>query len=281
MTFINRIGASLVAVSLLFAAGSAFAQHDEHEHEHEHVDVLLYSDGSGNLGAGSVDVDELEAEFDHVVFEVEAHGDVLSAGNSSFQSAAPGFYSMSDANVGNLNGNDNLPGNAAITIDFLVEPTLNISLAYWDESLEQFSAPTGSAALTVTSGDSLFGSLAGTNEVLGAAIGTTSGTGAHDEHFDFDLSVDNDGVYLAYAQANVAGLNGPSNPFWLLFATIDECEETDSCSTPAGYFNGEYEHQMEEAVAYVESTLVPEPGTGMLFGLGLMGLARGSRRPRF
>ena len=82
MTFINRIGASLVAVSLLFAAGSAFAQHDEHEHEHEHVDVLLYSDGSGNLGAGAVEVDELEAEFDQVVFEVEAHGNVLSGGNS-------------------------------------------------------------------------------------------------------------------------------------------------------------------------------------------------------
>ena len=54
-----------------------------------------------------------------------------------------------------------------------------------------------------------------------------------------------------------------------------------SSTTSAEFFNEEYEHQMEEAVAYVESTLVPEPGTGMLFGLGLMGLARGSRRPRF
>jgi hypothetical protein len=262
---------ALFCAQALVATTASLAQ----EHEHGgHFDVLLYGDGSGNLQAGGIDVDELEADFDNVVFEVEAHGD------TTFQAETPGFFSLADANVGSLGGNDNLPALSAITIDFLVEPTLNISLAYWDEGSEQFGATPSSETMSVIKGANLFGSVGGTSEVLGAGIGTTSSTGFLDEHFDFDFGAATPGVYLAYGQANAQGVAGPSNPFWLVFGTIDHCEEDDSCTAMQELFNEDIEHQIEEGVAYVTSTLVPEPGTATLFGLGLMGLARVTRQQR-
>ena len=47
-------------------------------------------------------------------------------------------------------------------------------------------------------------------------VGTASGTGFLDDHPDYDLGAATPGVYLAYLEASAAGLNGPSNPIWLL-----------------------------------------------------------------
>ena len=227
-------GGPLLFALAMMVPGAALAQHD-HEHG-DHFDVLVYTDGTGNLQVGGVDVDELEADLDNVVFEIEAHGD------TSFQAETPGFFSLADANIGTLAGNDNLPASSAVTIDFLVEPTLNISLAYWDEGTEAFGATPSSETMSVIKGANLFGSIGGTNEVLGAAIGTTSSTGFMDEHFDFDFGTATPGVYLAYGQANASGVSGPSNPFWLVFGTIDHCEEDDSCNAAQELFNEEIEH---------------------------------------
>ena len=241
-----------------------------------HFDVLLFDDGAGNLRAGAIDVDALTPELDNVVVEGELFGDTL-LGAPTFQGADPGFFSVSDANVGVLGGsNTNLPGGATVTVDFLVEPTLNISLAYWNGS--SFGSTPGGETLSITKGATAYGALGGSSSVLGVEIGTTSGAGFLDDHPDFDLGAGATGVYLAYGRANVSGFSGPSNPFWIVFGTLDLCEETLSCSALQEQFNFEIEEQIEAAIGYVNTTLVPEPSTALFLGLGLAGLSRASRR---
>ena len=284
MDIMNRAGSvrlraalglvALVAASALIAPSTAFAQ------EEEHFDVLLFDDGAGNLRAGAIDVDELLPDLGGVAIEGELFGDSTSPG-SSFVGAEPGFFSVADANVGVLGGsNDNLPAGATISLDFLVEPTLNISLAFWDDGLGQFGATPAGEQMTLASG-AVSGLIGGTSEVLGLAIGTTGATGFFDDHPDFGLlGAPTPGVYLAYGQANVTGLDGPSNPFWLVFGTLDACEETASCTPVQELFNEGIEEQIEAGIDYVNLTLVPEPGTALLFGLGLMGLGHAGRARR-
>lgn len=271
-----RVGLGTLAALLatFMVASTASAQLAE-----PHFDVLLYQDGSGNLRAGAIDVDTSAPDLGVVAIEGELFGDT-TLGTPTFQGEAPGFFSLADINAGSLGGsNDNLPGGAAVTLDFLVEPTLNISLAYWDDGLGQFGATPAGEALALSQGAVTFGSLGGTSEVVAAGIGTTGATGFLDDHPDYDLGAATPGVYLAYGQANVAGVNGPSNPFWIVFGTLDVCEETASCSATQEMFNEMIEEQIEAGIDYVNTTLVPEPGTALLMGLGLLGLGR-TRRAR-
>ena len=262
-----------LAVGLL--SGSAAAQ--------EHFDVLLYDDGSGSLTAGAVDVDTADAFPGVQVIEGEMLGDTLS-GTPTFVAEEPGYFSYSDTAVagpppGFPGGADNLPGNADIRLNFLVEPTLGLSLAYWNDGLGAWEAPGVGDSIGISSLLDPGGSIDGTSEIINMVLATTSATGSVDDHPDYELSSGAaTGVYLAYGRAGVAGMGAWSNPFWLVFGTIDECEETASCNLAQEMFNEGIEEQIEAAIAHTEATLVPEPGTGLLLAFGLIGLAKARGR---
>ena len=272
-----RIGRVLLGIGLLAAAltvGAGAVQASG-------IDVLLFDDGAGNLRSGSIDKDDLTADLNTFVVEGELFGDT-SLPTANFQADDPGFFSVSDSNTGVLGGsNTNLPGGAGVSLDFLVEPTLNISLGYWDGS--SFGATPNGEALSLSKDFDFFGDLgglSGTDEVLDAAIGTTDTDGFIDDHPDYFLGNATPGVYLAFGEANVDGLNGPSNPFWLVLGTLDVCEETASCTAIQEAFNADIEEQIEAGIDYVNTALVPEPSTALLMSLGLMGLSHSARRAR-
>jgi len=257
-----------VAALTLAISGSASAQH---------LDVLLYDDGSGNARTGGVDVDLLAPDLDTHVFEAELLGDTTLP-TPTFAGAEPGFFGVSDAQAGLLPPpNGNLPAGAGVTLDFLLEPTLGLSLARWNQSLGVFEAPGGASILLTTPADPFGGSLDGTSEVLGLVLGTSASNGSLHEHPTFDIG-SAQGVFLAYGVAHVDGLASPSNPFWLVFGTLDECVETASCNSIQEAFNEDIELQIGSAMEYTNATLVPEPGTALLLALGLGAFAHGGRR---
>jgi hypothetical protein len=96
-------------------------------------------------------------------------------------------------------------------------------------------------------------------------------------HPTFDIG-SAQGAFLAYGVAHVDGLTVPSNPFWLVFGTLDECVETESCDALQAAFNEDIELQIESAIEYTNANLVPEPGTAFLLALGLGALAHGGCR---
>ena len=273
----TRKGLAVAAAALGIMASPAGAQ--------EHFDVLLYEDAGGDLAVGAVDVDTLEATIGPVVIEGELLGDTLSA-TPSFAAVDPGFFSYSDTVVGAgptgfPAGADNLPGSALVSLDFQLEPTLNLSLAYWDDGTGTWETPAVGETLGLSTLLDPGGSLDGASEVLDMDLATTSATGLLDDHPDFVLSTGSrTGVYLAYGQAEVAGFSGPSDPFWIVFGTLDECEETLSCNASQDAFNLDIEEQIETAISYTTSFLVPEPATSTLAALGLTGLSLLGRRRR-
>ncbi len=266
--------AGLVAgVALLLGLAPAAGQE-------AHFDILLFDDGSGNVRAGAVDVDFLTPEPGTRVVEGEAFGDT-TAPTPTFTGEDPGFFSFSDGQASLLPPPfDNLPGNAAITLDFLTEPTLGRSLSYWDDFAGNWVPVPNSETISFSFGATNFGAVDGTSEVLGVSLGDTSGTGFLDDHPDYDLGAATPGAYLLYGRADVAGLSGPSNPFWLVLGTLDECEETDSCNAAQEFFNEDIEEQIEAAIDFTNVALAPEPGTLALLAGGLVGLAAFARRRR-
>ena len=141
----------------------------------EHFDVLLYEDAGGNLATGAVDVDTAVAEPGNVVIEGELLGDTLS-GTPTFVGEGPGFFSYSDTAVsgpppGFPAGADNLPGSATVSLDFLIEPTLGLSLAYWDNG---WVAPGAGDSIMMDTLLDPGGSIDGTSEILDMVLATTS-----------------------------------------------------------------------------------------------------------
>ena len=224
----------------------------------DRLGVLFYDDGAGNLRAGAYDwsTSTPDVMLESVVIRGELEGDSTTG---TFGYNQPDFWSVSDVNAPSLGGSrDNLPPNANVSLDFLVEPTLNTSLAYWDSATRRFVAPPAGETLELTDFSVVLGSLGGTNEARNIDLGTTGSAGALYEIIDYTLPAGSSpGVYLVYARASVSGLVSPSNPVWLVLGTFEACYS--NCTTAEMIFNAGIDAELDEAIAYVHSELISAP----------------------
>ena len=262
-----------VAALLLVGAGSAQAQH---------VDAIVY-DQDGNLTIGGLDFDNVVFVEGQVIFEGELGDPNAEIGEVSadgqFRGDEPGFNSVSDAAVtGGLLplGADNLPGGTAVTMDLLLGVG-GRSISFWDGTgAVSWSATPDSEVLEIDS--TTFGGgvsvVDGSAAETGIVIGTTAADGLLHNHIEFGILGDGtatpdavtEGIYLVEAQLNATGYSDPTDPFFIIFATLTELNEED------------LEASIELAEAWVESNLVPEPGSLMLIVSGLLGMATFGRR---
>lgn len=255
---------NLLAASLLFLGmGTAQAQH---------VDATVYQEG-GELVIGGMDFDALMF-VDQNVFEGELFDPDT---NGSFEGDEPGWNSFSDtvAPTQLPLGADNIPGLADITLDILLGFE-GRSLSYWDGiGPVNFGATPDGEVLEVShfGGTSV---LDGGTQATGIDIGTTSTSGFIHQHHDFALLGDSsltpdavtEGIYLVEGVLNVSGFANPSNELYILFATLTPANEED------------LEAALELAEGWVETALVPEPGSLLLLASGLGGLLALGRRQR-
>ena len=277
--FATNIVTSLTVIftSLTLAAMGAVAE-EEHEHDHEgHVDALVYQSG-GQVQMGLIDVEcaggagEPGCE-DHGqpgnVYEAELEVEGTSPGQHG-HSESPGFFSLPTGGQAALDdlGGTLLPGNAAHSIDFVFAPNSlasNTSILYWDgtgTSVSWGGVANGEFFEIEGNADS-GGDLLGTSVLSGVLLDSTGANGGFDTHPEYHLEGDgadpSAGFYAIFGVTNIAGL-ASSDPWAVVFGYGLEDEEA---------------HEM--AVASIE-TVVPEPGTAILMGLGLVGLAARGRR---
>ena len=265
-----RIAVAVAAMlgSALFAA-SANAQHR---------DVLVFQDGS-KVQTGAIDVDcfsgvglpgcdpdgTTERVYEAELLETGVSPGLVGAADE------PGFFSVPDGGEASLPFGDNLPGNAAHSIDLILTPNAPVkgaSILFWDGTGGvSWSAVPNFEYFDILGNNSTGGILDGSNEVLGIELDPTSATGIFDTHPDFFLYGNGGtadptvGFYAIFGRTHVEGL-ASSDPWGVVYD-----------------FGVENEVLHEMAVDSVASfSFIPEPGTGALLGIGLVGLAL-RRRP--
>jgi len=255
--------------ALIVFASAASAQHN---------DALVFQNG-GQVQMGGMDVDCFSGVGlpgcdpngnTESVYEAE----LLETGTSPGlvgRAEEPGFFAVPDGGEAFLPYGDNLPGNAAHSIDLILAPNSPVpgaSVLYWDGlgGAVTWSAMPSLQYFDITGIASSGGQLDGTNELLGVQLAATAANGTFDTHPEYDLFGANGtadpaiGFYAIFGRTDIAGLI-PSAPWAAVFD-----------------FGVENEVLHESAVESV-SGFIPEPSTGMLMVIGLLGLARMGRPP--
>ena len=231
-----------------------------------HTDALLAIDPDGKLVTG--EYDGAVQSVDTRVFEGEFDGPYSNV----WTSAEPGFNALPTSNSGLLPaGYTVLPGSASVTFD---AKTFSISgdtsnLWHWDGSGSVSFAPvTGTTQLEISKSPSaVYSSIldGSATDVSGFEIDSTDSNGLLHKHLDFTISN--------------TDASAPATGFYLWSMTFEVgALESD----PVYFVHGlglEDEEAHEAAIAFVESTVVPEPTSALLLA-GLGGLAMLRRRRR-
>ena len=263
MKFVKALTPALMIAA---TATPAFAD----EEEHAHVDALLAIDPSGNLISGGYAFDEGEVEnVDTRVYEAEFE-QVLIEGTPTniWTTDEPGFNAVSSSVGGLPAGYTTLPGSTNVTFTakaFAIGGS-TANLWHWDGTGAVNFAPVASPTeLEISKAPSVvFSSIldGSASDVAGFTIDQTTTEGFLHKHIDFtitntDSSAPADGFYL-----------------WSLTISADTLE-----SDPLYFVHGlgaHTEEKHEEAAAFIESTLVPEPTSALalLAGAGLLAARR-------
>jgi len=259
----------LAVAALLAFTPTASAQHN---------DGLVYQVG-GKVTMGQIDVDCFSGvgapgcnpnAIENSVYE----GELLEVGTSpglTGTAAEPGFFAVPDGGEAALPGGaDNLPGNAAHTIDLILAPNSPVSGAsvlFWDGTggSASWSALPNTEYFVVAGINASSGTLDGTNEILGLELASTAANGSFDTHPDFELFGN-------------SGTADPSVGFYALFGRTNIAGLTSSDAWAAVFDFGVENETLHEAAADSVAGFLPEPSTGLLMGIGLLGLTRAGRR---
>lgn len=267
-----------MALAAIFAGGllgstSALADGEEHGH----MDALVFQDG-GKVQMGFIDVDcfggagepgcDPDGEPGNYVYEAE-----LEEGGSPVGSIGlaeePGFFSIPSAGAAALPYGSVLPANAAHTLSMVYAPSslaaTSTSILFWDGTgAVNFGAVPNGETFTIEGNNASGGILNAASVLSGIELDSTSSNSFFDTHPDFTL--------------NGGGASDPTHGFYALFGvtSIAGLSSSDKWGVVFGF--GFEDEEAHEAAVDVVAAAVPEPGTALLMGLGLAGLAFNGRR---
>lgn len=279
-TNLNRLFSvsSVALLAVLIAASIAGASDDDDEsghEEHGHFDVFVGVSG-GQTAYGGIEVDEGEVTLNERVFESEMGENPL---DNIFFSDEPGFnHPESDAVL--PAGVDSLQQGNELFVRKLTFTVGGVSsdLFFWDGVGSPSFAPAGGTAFDIVT--------PGANQ----SIGMAGAGGGFDDHPLFELSAGGSfptpGIYLGSFEAQVDGAS-PSDPLFLVMGT-DGLVTADFLGITQAEFDllgdDELDESLEGAiefgVEFVESNVVPEPGSSAWAALLAVAFATRKRRRR-
>ncbi|MBL9137339.1 MAG: hypothetical protein JNK85_15810 [Verrucomicrobiales bacterium] len=272
----GRVAAPAIAAALLCAAPTRAA----------HIDILVYQ-RAGQVRLGGFDFSTSRVLEDARIFTTRMESVVGL--NGAVYSSSPGWNSVRNNYQLMPEGASTLPGSSTIRFRLLPCGPRDLNLSYWNgRDTVSFDVVPDGEVLRYASDDSESSQViadGGEMILAGFAVATTGVSGYLHRHLSFslygndgmeDASSDgpSSGVYLLGLDVEVAGLQGPSNPIYLLLGHGVTAETL-----------GRAEHSLA-------SYLVPEPRSPVLLILGGLFLlrahlpperrrSRGAIRPRY
>ena len=272
LSLLYRLSVAALASGALLLGGVAIAD----EEEHGHMDALVFQD-AGKVQMGFIDVDcfggagepgcDPDGEPGNNVYEAELEGAGVPVGSTG-TAEEPGFFAIPAAGAAALPYGSVLPGNAAHSMDMVFGPSSiasNTSILFWDGagSVNWSGVPNGETFFIEGNGGS-GGVLSGSSVLSGIDLDATDSNGFFDTHPDFTL--------------NGGGSSNPTDGFYALFGVTNIAGLTSSDRWAVVFGFGPENEEAHEAAVENLASIVPEPGTAFLMGLGLVGLAINGRR---